>query len=197
MHMLLYYTILKTFYYKVIHSSICWCCPISIGKLWNDFVIYVYSDEGIYPLCLSRNKNGELPTGKLVHVAKTLGCTSTREVLKSVPHAMDTVQELRELSGKKVILFHFFIVVSYTAYLFLLWYTWPLPSFLETQEGTKRAHRRNATIAGLWLHDEDVGAPIPFLEFCRTFKLVVIIWYTIYMMSKIHHKYNNMCGGCI
>jgi hypothetical protein len=33
---------------------------------------------------------------------------------------MDTVQELRELSGKKVILFHFFIVVSYTAYLFLL-----------------------------------------------------------------------------
>jgi hypothetical protein len=26
---------------------------------------------------------------------------------------------------------------------------------------------------------------------------VVINLYTIYMMSKIHHKYNNMCGGWI
>jgi hypothetical protein len=42
-----------------------------------------------------------------VHVAKTHGCTSAREVLDSVPHVMETVQELRELSGKKVILFHF------------------------------------------------------------------------------------------
>jgi hypothetical protein len=55
-----------------------------------------------------------------VHVAKTHGCTSAREVLDSVPHVMEIVQELRELSGKKVILFHFFSVVSYIAYFFLL-----------------------------------------------------------------------------
>jgi hypothetical protein len=53
-----------------------------------------------------------------VHVAKTHGCTSAHEVLDSVPHVMEIVQELRELSGKKVILFHFFSVVSYIAYFF-------------------------------------------------------------------------------
>jgi hypothetical protein len=42
-------------------------------------------------------KNRELPTRKLVHVAKTHGCTSACEVLESVPHVMDTMQELREL----------------------------------------------------------------------------------------------------
>jgi hypothetical protein len=35
-----------------------------------------------------------------------------------MPHVMDTMQELRELSGKKVILFCFLIIVSYTAYFF-------------------------------------------------------------------------------
>jgi hypothetical protein len=94
---------------------------LAYGKLWNDLVIFVDSDDGIYPLCLSRKKNGELPTGKLVDVAKTHGCTSAREVLESVPHVMDTMHELRGLSGKKVILFHFiFIIVSYTASSFLL-----------------------------------------------------------------------------
>jgi hypothetical protein len=195
MHMLLYYTILKTFYYKVLHSRACGCCTIGIGKLCNDFVIYVCSDEGIYALCLCRKKNGVLPTGKLVHVAKTHGCTSAREVLESAPHVIDTVQELRELSGKKVILFYFLLVVLYIAYFFPLWHTAPLTSFLEKEEGPKRAHWRNATITGLGLHDEDVGVAMPFLKFRRTFKEVVINLYIIYMMSKIHHKYDNMCGG--
>jgi hypothetical protein len=197
MHMLFYYTILKIFYYILLHSSTCWCCTIGIGKVWNDSVIYVYSVEGIYPLYLSRKKNRELPTWKLVHVTKTHGCTSAREVLESMPHVMDTMQELRELSGKKVILFCFLIIVSYTAYFFLLWHTWPLRSFLEKQEGRKRARGRNATIAGLRLQDEDVGVAMPFLEFHHTFKEVVKNLCTIYMMSKKHHKYNNMCGGCI
>jgi hypothetical protein len=73
---------------------------------FGTILLFFYSDEDIYPLCLSRKKNGELPTGKLVDVAKTHGCTSAHEVLESVPHIMDTVHELRGLSGKKVILFH-------------------------------------------------------------------------------------------
>jgi hypothetical protein len=64
--------------------------------------------EGIYQFCSSRNKNGELPTEKLVHVAKTHGCTFTLEVLESVLDVMDTLHELSELSGKKVIHFIFY-----------------------------------------------------------------------------------------